>query len=813
MLKDYLSIYKSRMSIDYRAEPFPVQTYECIVDMRAISYIKENMQNLDLGDYYDEKRPTGQKVISCKSEPMLILNFLNSFKRVKGTNWGRRVDNYRQCKTNPRRMTTETMSLQGISREIRHTLCRLNQYDLDIVNCHPEILKNWCEKKGIVCSQLEDFNKNRKERFQQVKETMEWDKEQTKTYVLRLINGGGITGSTNGLIMEKLHVLDWFHPLIQELKTIRTHVYRMYPDLAKKAIKAKGKDYYNLQGVCLSYLLTNLENQILNVIINGCVKRGVKLSATIYDGLQPYKDTVPDLEDLMRYLESEILENSGYTLKITEKEMDLGFAIPEDYVDPETRAENDKQADKELKEREKQHKKELQEQKKADKEAERANKQTQRALRQEEKEQKEREKKTDLEYAEEFLQEKRGEILYDKRMGYGYVYNPLRALWNQFKTFDSLDESVIETIGLSSAKEVRNVNMIIKRLIMNREDDLTQFNMKTGILALKHNLVIDMRTLKVRDRTKEDYCSFFLDREYEEKYDKEWCTQYMGQLLKTDNQEYINQVFEIFGYAFTGENNLKIILMLLGKGDNGKSLFIEIVKSLMEQYSTVANTKIFKKPRFENNTHEAHLYPLIGKRGAFISELAENDEFNATVMKRASGNDADSIRNSGSELTIDTTLKAVLIAVSNEVPKNTDPVLWKRLKFIDFPNTFERSAEKEAEIKSHKQDLFCAFMEGANRYYNNNMFIRFVKEIEEATQRQKDSKDSFLEFTKEYEIEISNDGKEYCKDIYQIYSDFCRRDLDKYKKDGKETFYTKFEKQHSIVKEKDNKGNYYKIKI
>jgi len=820
--------------MDYRAELYPDQIYECIVDMRAVEYIKENFDKIDLGKFFDDTRATGKKVIECKSEPQLIMNFLNSFKRIKGTSKGRCLNTYRQNKNNPRRMTTDKMSIQGISRGIRHTLCRLYHYDIDIVNCHPVLMTNWCDKKGIKNEQLSVFNIHRKDRFRQVQEVMGWSKDEAKTYVLRLINGGGIIGLHNEMIALQLSVLDWFEPLVDELKTIREHVGRIYPHLMAKAIKAKGKDYYNLHGTCLSYLLTNLENQVLNIMVNSCIRKKIKIAGTIYDGFQVYKEDISDVEEFMRYLEREIVEYSGYSLQVSEKIMDEGFIIPDDYIEEEEQAkeeekkqkeqkeelekqrkELDKQRKEEAKEQEKQRKDEAKKQKeeiKKRKEEEnkliREEKARQKELKKEKKE--EEEEEDDVPRAEEYLRLREGEIVYDKRMMYGYFYRPNSRLWCQFKSFDSLNEDMINALGLVTAKDVKNIGYIVKQMIMNREDDLTKFNMTPGVIAIGKTNIIDLRTLTVRLREKEDLCSFYLGQEYNIDYDKKWVNCYMGELLKTDKQEYIDQVLELIGYIFTGENNLKIIIIMMGTGDNGKSLFIEVVKSIMEQYSTVANIKIFKKPKFESNTHEAHLYPLIGKRASFSSELAEEDEFNAPVMKNVSGNDPISIRNSGAELTIDTILKSVLVAITNCVPKTNDVALWNRLKFINFANTFEKSGQKEAEIKSHKNDLFCAFLEGAYRYYQRNQKIDYCEEIVSFTQKQKDAKDSVIAFTENYDIEEQKDNKVYCKDVYQLYSEFCRSEF--IKKDGKETFYTKFEKRYNFMKDKDYKGNYYHMK-
>jgi hypothetical protein len=213
--------------------------------------------------------------------------------------------------------------------------------------------------------------------------------------MLRLINGGGVIGEKNEGIMEQLKELAWFHPLIDELKTIRGNVSKLNPELMKKAIKAKGDKYYNLEGTTLSYLLTNLENQVLNVMINGAIKKKIKLSSTIYDGYMPYKDTVPDLEEYMRYLESEILKFSGYTLQISQKIMDEGIVIPDDYVDPETREEQEKEADKLRTEAEKEAEKRRKE---AEKEQEKARKEAEKVRREREKEQEREEKKSLKEY-------------------------------------------------------------------------------------------------------------------------------------------------------------------------------------------------------------------------------------------------------------------------------------------------------------------------------------------------------------------------------------------------------------------------------
>lgn len=791
--------------MEYRSELYPIQQYEVLVNMRSLEYISDNWTTLELGALYDPNRPSGKKSVDIKQEPSLLINFVNGYKRTPD-GYGRRIDSYHQSKTNPRRMTTESgrVSLQGISRVIRHTICRDNMYDIDIKNCHPVILKNWCDAKGIVSTNLHDFNENRAERFQQVREVMNWTKEETKTYVLRLTNGGGIRGKENESIISSLSSsLPWFTPLLQELTKIRENVMMIYPDLVKKAIKAKGKEYYNIDGVVISYLLTNMENQILQSMVNACIKKQVKISSLIYDGLMIYKEGVSNLEEFCSYLEQEVKENTKHIVSVVPKEMDEGLVIPDDYKDSSQRTVEEKNKKKEEMLLEKQRKDEL---KKAELLREKEYREQQKQLKKEAKEQDEQE--TDRALAEDFLESFKNKIKFDKNRNQGYFYNELTRLWIQFSNFDALQDEIMRFCNIQKCKDLRNVGHMVKIKLMNRMNDLSMFNMVAGIISLQEGMVYDMIRGKERPRVKEDYCSFFLRHRYEEDYDREWVHNYIGELVG-HSDELILQLLELVGYSLSAENVLKLVIILIGDGDNGKSLFIEMVQKCMGEYQTVANSKIIIKPKFESNTHEAHLYALLNRRAVFSTELKETDEFNCQALKRISGNDAISIRNSGSSETVAVTLKAVAWIATNVMSKIDDPVFAGRIACINFPNKFERNASKAEEIKTHAHDLFCAFMEGGHRFYQRNKSIELLPQIKAYTKKINEKQDSFLQFMEENEFEASSTHKEYCKELYYSYSDFVRKAGMVLV--GKESFYKRFEECLHVSKEKDREGNFYKI--
>jgi len=233
----------------------------------------------------------------------------------------------------------------------------------------------------------------------------------------------------------------------------------------------------------------------------------------------------------------------------------------------------------------------------------------------------------------------------------------------------------------------------------------------------------------------------------------------------------------------------------------------------MTQYAVTCPKKVIIKSRFESDTHQAHLFPLISKRCAFISELNPSDEYNTDTIKVCSGGDQQSIRNSGSGDTLEAYLVAVFIISTNHSAKFNsvnDPAFVNRLVGINFPNKFERLASKDDEIKSHTNDIFSAMMDGAHRYYQRNRQIPLLESTKKYTKEIADSKDPFILFSREYAYEKSEFDKEYCKDIFWHYTDFTRKGGNL--PEGRETFYKRFEEKYNVSKERDKINYYYNVK-
>ena len=74
------------------------------------------------------------------------------------------------------------LSLQNISRKIRHTIAKEYYFDVDIKNAHPTLLEWYCEQKGLKHTSLSDYIDNRDAYLELLQEEKQWDRYTAKNF-------------------------------------------------------------------------------------------------------------------------------------------------------------------------------------------------------------------------------------------------------------------------------------------------------------------------------------------------------------------------------------------------------------------------------------------------------------------------------------------------------------------------------------------------------------------------------------------------------------------------------------------------------
>ena len=182
-----------------------------------------------------------------------------------------------------------------------------NIKDIDMVNSHPVILLNLCQKNGIGCNVLKNYVENR----DLILDSFGDNRKEVKEMFLTIPNGGFKDKySDDNRINYYLKLLE------KEIIEIKNYFY-----LKDKRYFEKG---FNFKGKNLSRIILDIENQILQIMINYFVSKKVNIFTLEYDGLKIYTDS-KSKHFSINELEKIILNKTGINMKLLFKNIEDSF--------------------------------------------------------------------------------------------------------------------------------------------------------------------------------------------------------------------------------------------------------------------------------------------------------------------------------------------------------------------------------------------------------------------------------------------------------------------------------------------------------
>lgn len=155
-----------------------------------------------------------------------------------------------------------------------------------------------------------------------------------------------------------------------------------------------------------------------------------------------------------------------------------------------------------------------------------------------------------------------------------------------------------------------------------------------------------------------------------------------------ETQEWFHRVM---GSTLWGRVQEHIILVLIGKGRNGKSVLLEAIKYALGDYAiTLARSIMESGP----SKHPTELMDLMGVRLAILSETEQGQKFPSSLLKTLSGGDSIKARAMHKDFVEFEPTHSLLLA-TNFSP-NVDPgetALWSRLTMVPFTEKFVNEAD------------------------------------------------------------------------------------------------------------------------
>ena len=254
-----------------------------IVDKEKLKYILDNNDyNQEINDlaksYYDSLDNLGRKRIAYKQKH-------NCKNRYYGVG---------SC-------------LSYLKKEIRNSIMPKNIKDIDMVNFHPVILLNLCQKNEISCNILKNYVENR----DLILDSIGDNRKSVKEIFLTILNGG-----FKDKYSDDNRINNYLKLLENEIIEIQKYFYSKDKRYFEKGFNYLGKN--------LSRIILDIENQILQIMINYFVIKRVNIFTLEYDSLKLYSDdksrhfSINDLEKI-------ILEKTEINMKLSFKDINDSF--------------------------------------------------------------------------------------------------------------------------------------------------------------------------------------------------------------------------------------------------------------------------------------------------------------------------------------------------------------------------------------------------------------------------------------------------------------------------------------------------------
>ena len=657
----------------------------------------------------------------------------------------------------------KALGLHMIHRPTRHTICREYLVDIDIVNCHPVVLLQICNKFNYPNKYLKEYVYDRENITDRLKNKYNINRDDVKILLIRLINGGSF---------KKWLEENDFNKDDEFLKNFNSEMGKI-GDLIKSNNKyivdsLKDNDKKIKTSSIVAYYLQTIECYILEEIYKYCKEENIikKICVLSNDGLMipienynislldKFNEVIKNKFDLdLKFIEKPF--NQNYTDEEIEKHQAKTTTIDDFFNELElsshyffSKLYYELNQDKYL-----------------------FNKLT-----------------------KWYEYDQYNKLIYANGVPIG-LNNDISNQLQEFikEKFNKLDPNNINWLKFSKIYKTNYKNLgntkfiagIIEKLeeFYNDNDLIDKIDSNYNLLAF-HDKVYDLSINNIRCIKKDDFISRFIDFEYPEKEDEN---------IQADILNFINSIMpnksnekfllKVLGNSLFGNIYEKAYIMC-GSGGNGKGVLFNFLEETLTNYYNQASSQ-FLTSKYKANAPNESLYNSNKKRFVVVNEPEQNEgdkslTFNLEFLKKITSNESVKTR-ALYKNDINIKCNFTLFIQTNELP-NLDKIdngTRRRIVVVEFPFNFVDNPVNNNEKKidySLKQKF-------GNIEYRKQLILLLLKH-QDCKNEKLDIPDNILKYTNDYlednnfilqfindTFEITDNNKDFIKksEIYKLY--------------------------------------------
>jgi len=221
--------------------------------------------------------------------------------------------------------------------------------------------------------------------------------------------------------------------------------------------------------------------------------------------------------------------------------------------------------------------------------------------------------------------------------------------------------------------------------------------------------------------------------------------------ITNNDESFIRYLMQIFGMCLTGDISEQIIIFIYGPGGNGKSLLIDMLSNILNDYAATAGIETFTSSKYDR--HSTELARLDGPRLVSASETEEGRAWAQSRIKTLTGGGKITARYMRKD-DFEFTPKFKLIFTGNHKPslRNVDEAERRRFHIVPFlflPKKPDKDLPKKLELEY--SGILAKLIHGCIDWQRNGIVMPDVVKAE--TQHYFDDQDIFSQWLDELIIQ------------------------------------------------------------
>ncbi len=331
---------------------------------------------------------------------------------------------------------------------------------------------------------------------------------------------------------------------------------------------------------------------------------------------------------------------------------------------------------------------------------------------------------------------------------------------------------------------------------------IAEFDTEPGLLNLR-NGVLDLYNNDLLPHRADFYLTKITPVEYKPGALAPAFMKFMEQVTNGD-KELQNYIQKAIGYALTGSTEEQCIFILYGTGANGKSTFIETIKTLMAEYAVTVPVEALLS---RASGMASEIVRLRGARLAITGEPERGAKLSEGLIKILTGGDTVTGRGLYKD-SEEFTNHAKIMLVTNHLPQiaGTDEGIWRRIRVIPFTVTIpEEKRDKKllTKLKAELPGILNWAVEGCSLWQQEGLESPQI--VKQWTGRYRDDQDTLRDFLDDCMVRDAK-SKILCGELYAAYTIWCMNNSEP---ELARKVFTSSMEERGFQKRKGTAGNLY----